>query len=272
MRPAEVLNVRDVQNGQGAQPPTLPAGAPAAKPTLGPRAGLIGGLAATAASMVPRSDDGSYLGEVKNNLLDTTTRIGTGMGAGTMAAAVIPPLAPILPVLGGIAGGAYDIGKKVWDGASNLAQLPSALLGGPDTRGANEALEAAMARNPQRATPEARAQLEAGKKAEAGTGAGAILTDMWNGRGDARSNNGESYAAAPQQAAAPAGPRQYTGPTGDEMAEFRRQTGTPFDPKSVNDKLNLERMRGKEETFDSAQANAYRRENPAYRPGQYSKG
>jgi hypothetical protein len=63
----------------------------------------------------------------------------------------------------------------------------------------------------------------------------------------------------------------FVGPSADEMAAFRKQTGTAFNPKSINDKLSLERMRGGEETFDSKQANAYRKANPEYRPGAYSR-
>jgi len=65
--------------------------------------------------------------------------------------------------------------------------------------------------------------------------------------------------------------REFTGPTSEEMAAFRKQTGTAYNPKSINDKLSLERMRGGEETFDSKQANAYRAANPNYRPGMYTR-
>ena len=69
----------------------------------------------------------------------------------------------------------------------------------------------------------------------------------------------------------PAPKGEFKGPSSDEMARFRKETGTPYDPKSVTDKLNLERMRGGEETFTSKQSREFRKSNPTYRPGQYVK-
>jgi glucose/arabinose dehydrogenase len=74
------------------------------------------------------------------------------------------------------------------------------------------------------------------------------------------------------EAAAKAAPKQFQMPSAEEMAAFRKQTGTAFNAKSINDKLSLERMRGGEETFDSKQANAYRAAHKDYRPGMYTKG
>lgn len=75
-------------------------------------------------------------------------------------------------------------------------------------------------------------------------------------------------------AQAPAGANKasdFQGPSAEEKARFRKQTGTPYDPKSITDKLNLERMRAGEQTFTSKQSREYRRSNPSYRPGQYVK-
>lgn len=69
----------------------------------------------------------------------------------------------------------------------------------------------------------------------------------------------------------PAPKAEFTGPTQEEMAAFRKQTGTRFNPLSVNDKLSLERMRAGEETFDSRQANEWRKAHQGYRPGMYSQ-
>lgn len=79
-------------------------------------------------------------------------------------------------------------------------------------------------------------------------------------------------AASAPATAAPVKPAGYQPPTAEEMARFRRETGTAFSSQSINDKLSLERMRAGEETFDTKQANAYRKANPNYRPGQYVKG
>lgn len=56
-------------------------------------------------------------------------------------------------------------------------------------------------------------------------------------------------------------------PTDEEKAEFKRQTGTSFNPTSVNDKLSLQRMRQGQQTFNSKQANAYRKSHPNWKPG-----
>jgi hypothetical protein len=74
---------------------------------------------------------------------------------------------------------------------------------------------------------------------------------------------------APAKPAAPKG--EFQGPSAEEKARFRKQTGTPYDPKSITDKLNLERMRAGEQTFTSKQSREFRRANPTYRPGQYVK-
>jgi hypothetical protein len=76
-------------------------------------------------------------------------------------------------------------------------------------------------------------------------------------------------APAATKPAAPKG--EFQGPSDEEMARFRKQTGTPYDPKSVTDKLNLERMRAGEQTFTSKQSREFRKSNPTYRPGQYVK-
>jgi hypothetical protein len=78
------------------------------------------------------------------------------------------------------------------------------------------------------------------------------------------------YDVKSASVASPAKPQGFQGPSAEEMARFRTETGTPFDPKSINDKLNMDRMRAGEDTFNSKQANAYRASNPNYRPGQYS--
>lgn len=77
----------------------------------------------------------------------------------------------------------------------------------------------------------------------------------------------------PEKAAASKGESQgeFQGPSAEEKARFRKQTGTPYDPKSITDKLNLERLRAGEQTFTSKQSREYRRANPGYRPGQYVK-
>jgi len=74
------------------------------------------------------------------------------------------------------------------------------------------------------------------------------------------------FRANPQiQKVAPTG--TYTPPSQDELTKFRRETGTNFNPNSVNDKLSLQRMRQGQETFNSKQANTYRKANPSWKPG-----
>lgn len=55
-------------------------------------------------------------------------------------------------------------------------------------------------------------------------------------------------------------------PSQQELAKFQKETGTPFNPKSVNDKLNLSLMRKGKSTLNSQQANSYRKANPNWTP------
>ena len=67
-------------------------------------------------------------------------------------------------------------------------------------------------------------------------------------------------------------PPSQSEPTDEEQAMFLNLTGTPFDPNSIADKLNLDRMRAGQSTLNSKQNRRYRQSNPDYRPGQYSQG
>ena len=73
------------------------------------------------------------------------------------------------------------------------------------------------------------------------------------------------FKANPQLAQNPAQVAS-SNPSQQELAKFQKETGTPFNPKSVNDKLNLSLMRKGKSTLNSQQANSYRKANPNWTP------
>lgn len=72
-------------------------------------------------------------------------------------------------------------------------------------------------------------------------------------------------AQAKQQAPVQAG-KAFVAPNANEEAEFKRQTGTPFNPKSANDRLSLSLLRKGKPTLNTKQANAYRKAHPNWTP------
>jgi hypothetical protein len=227
----------------------------------------VGGLAIGVANqLAPRFDESSYLGQAANNLRDTAANIGGGMVAGGP--------------LGGVIGGAIDIGtnlytagKEALDTYNYGKQSQAAIADSNRTMAARPVpLPTSLSVTPnagimngvQTPNPTAQSQITP-------------LNGISNGMPVAPGivNNpapvGQS-ATAPAAPAAPAAPKQFQMPSQEEMARFRKETGTRFNPKSINDKLSLERMRGGEQTFDSKQANAYRATHKDYRPGMYTKG
>jgi hypothetical protein len=262
MKPAQVLNVRTIPGTGGATaPPMLGAGraAAGAGSMLGRAIPFVGDVLQGAAYGY---EGGSVGRGVAAGLGSLAGRV-VGTAGGALTAPVTGPVGPIAGGLGVSAAGAYG-GAKLYD----------AVFGEPEVAPLNEAQEFQKRKDMQSGdSPElraARAQQTPAQLAERAEEA----------RRDTRSNYPSYFEPAASRLdpvvmkkdPAPAKPQGFQGPSSDEMARFRRETGTPFDPKSINDKLNLDRMRAGEETFNSKQASAYRRSNPNYRPGQYSSG
>lgn len=238
---------------------------------MGAARGLGGAAIEAVNSFAPRFSNDTYLGQAGNNLRDTAAHIGAGLTAGG--------------VLGGIGGGLYDIGKKVYDNAGTLAQLPGAIMGRDQSAASlqktTQGLKDAMQRHPENVNQGTYDQLATAQRQNArnftapmpaGVPEQGVINNAPVPQGMPAPVPMSQMPGAKAAAAAAPKPQGFQGPTDEEMAAFRKQTGTAFNAKSVNDKLSLERMRNGEETFDSKQANAYRAAHPGYRPGMYTQG
>jgi len=95
-----------------------------------------------------------------------------------------------------------------------------------------------------------------------------------SGNSPAVSVASQPVAPAPQPAAAPVQPQQvapktpaaFVTPNANELAKFRKETGTNFNPSSRNDKLSMSLLRKGKSTLNTQQANAYRKANPNWTP------
>jgi hypothetical protein len=228
------------------------------------------GLAIGAANAVlPKFNEDSYLGQAANNLRDTAANIGGGLAMGGP--------------LGGVIGGAIDLGEKAYGVGKEAYNY---VKGGIDSRNAiadsNRTMEERKAQMsaspslPPGLTVTPNAGIMNGLETLKPTAQSQItpLNGISNGMPVAPGivNNPAPVGQPATAPAAPAASKQFQMPSAEEMAAFRKQTGTAFNAKSINDKLSLERMRAGEETFDSKQANAYRAAHKDYRPGMYTKG
>jgi hypothetical protein len=214
-----------------------------------------------------------------------------GAGLGTLTAPVTGPFGTITGQLGGSMVGAYGAAKLYDKVTGTPLTAADGYLGEEPIP--VETPEASLARAAGTAPALADARRRAAQTGYDGDISRAKEIQDFQTRRAAQSGRPEDYRRAGMEPAIPAAatpsnavpkqaapsapsaptakPAQFQMPTADEMARFRKETGTPFNPKSINDKLSLDRMRAGEETFDSKQANAYRKANPGYRPGQYSK-
>jgi len=190
-----------------------------------------------------------------------------GAAGGALTAPVTGPVGPIAGEIGGSMAGAYGA-AKLYDMATGADQRMPA------------SVQQALANLDNRAVP-SRIDMPQGLTANTG-GAGDAMridapapgstTPQITRQTPAESGKYEIPSAAVSEPKAPAKPQGFQPPTAEELARFKKETGTAFSSQSINDKLSLERMRAGEETFDTKQANAYRKANPNYRPGQYVKG
>lgn len=290
MKPAQVLNVRTIPGTGGAAADAIPmleaGGAKAAG--VGSKLATVGSVGAKALPLVGdvlqgyANSEGSWGRGISAGLGSLAGRLAGG-AAGTATAPVTGPVGPIVGEIGGSFAGAAG-GAKLYD-----------MLTGADSYVNPDAVRRAEENASMRAVP---SNMTMGALANGSLSA--------NTRGSAPSMNLE-YAVDPAtkqvvttvppkierggptevpsaaispatvkpaapKPAAPAKPAGFQPPTQEELVRFRRETGTAFSPQSINDKLSIERMRAGEETFDTKQANAYRKANPNYRPGQYVKG
>lgn len=261
MKAADVLNVRTIPGTGGASAvPMLEAGGAGRAAGIGSK---LLGAASTVGKALPFVGDvlqGAAYGMDPNSNASTMGRIGRGVVAG---------LGSLGGRLAGAAGGtlvAPGVGTAVGSvggsigGAAGAASLYDALTE-PQTEPVNEAAEF-----------QKRMDMRTGDSPEARAARAQETPAQRTERAEvARRETKANYPSLfPEKAAASKG--EFQGPSAEEKARFRKQTGTPYDPKSITDKLNLERMRAGEQTFTSKQSREYRRANPSYRPGQYVKG
>lgn len=279
MKAADVLNVRTIPGtGGAAAAPALEAGAAGAGRAgagVGSRLLTAAGAVGKALPLVGDVLQGAIYG-YEGGSIGRGVAAGLGSFGGRLAGAaggtlVAPGVGTAVGSVGGSVGGAAGA-AKLYDmatGADDAYQNPAAV------RQAEE--NAAM-----RAVP-SRVDMPQGLTANTGGSGDAMRIDLPAPGSTApqvtRQEPGQpgkydvpSAATSKPKDAAPAKSSGFQGPSAEEMARFRKQTGTPYDPKSITDKLNLERMRAGEKTLTSKQSRDYRRANPDYRPGQYVKG
>ena len=215
----------------------------------------------------PRASDETYAGQVVNNLRDSAVRMGTGYAMGGP--------------LGAVGGGVYDLGRKFYDAGKEAYDYAKGAIQRPDLQAQREMQAGALnhPNNPPEAPHLPEVSVPASLSVTPNAG---IMNGIQTPHPTATSqitplngiSNGMPVAPGivnnPAPVGQPATGNGFHMPSQEEMARFRKETGTRFDSHSVNDKLSLERMRGGEETFNSKQANAYRAANPNYRPGSYS--
>lgn len=191
------------------------------------------------------------------------------------APAATQPKAPgLLDTAKSMASGAYHsvvdpIVNKVTEIKDSFGGVEDSIKGLQNTR---NQLQTSMVNNPQNVTQDTYNSLATADR-QIARATGANLPQGVPATGSIESAPVPQGMPAPVPLTSlPAAPKQFQMPSAEEMAAFRKQTGTAFNAKSINDKLSLERMRGGEETFDSKQANAYRATHKDYRPGMYTKG
>ena len=265
-------------------------------------AGLIGsGLAGAAVGagtyaagdrLLPRApEDGGYLHGVVNNLRDIGLAGAAGAAGGaTQGAIVSAPIGGIgaypgaltgaaAGLAGGIAGKIYGAGKDAYNYIKGGIDSRNAIADSNRTMAEHKAkMGSAPAAAPTPSMPAGLtvtpdAGIMNGIQTPKPTADSQItpLNGISNGMPVAPGVvNNPAPVGQPAPVAAPK-PQGFQGPSEEEMAAFRKQTGTAFNPKSINDKLSLERMRNGEETFDTKQANAYRAAHKDYVPGSYSR-
>lgn len=211
-------------------------------------------IQAAAYGMDPNSN-ASTMGRIGRGVAAGLGSFGGRVGGGIAGTAVAPGVGTAVGSVGGSIAG-----------AAGGAALYDSVFGEPEVAPRDEAAEFQKRMDMRTGdSPEARAaraQETPAQRIERGEVA----------RRETKANYPSLFAekeAAPAKPAAPKG--EFKGPSDDEMARFRKQTGTPYDPKSITDKLNLERMRAGEQTFTSKQSREFRKANPTYRPGQYVK-
>jgi len=275
MKPAQVLNVRTIPGTGGASAaPMLEAGG----------AGRAAGVGSRLAGM------GSMVGKALPFVGDVLQGAAYGYEGGSVGRGVAAGLGSLGGRVAGAAGGslvAPGVGTAVGSvggsvaGAAGAAKLYDMATGADSPYMNPEAMRQTEVNAANRAVP-SRIDMPQGLTANTG-GAGDAMRIDAPAPGSTtpqitRQANPQAPAAPLKydvksaSVSSPAKPQGFQAPSAEEAARFRRETGTPFDPKSINDKLNMDRMRAGEGTFNSRQANAYRAANPNYRPGQYSSG
>lgn len=277
MKPAQVLNVRTIPGTGGASAaPMLEAGGAGRAAGVGSRLAGMGSMVGKALPFVGDVLQGVAYGMDPNSNASTMGRIGRGVVAGLgslggrLAGAaggtlVAPGVGTAVGSVGGSIGGAAGA-AQLYDSLMESAPAAPAPLTAADkgmnlpTPAENQAYFRQKAAEVEATDP---------RKAAAFNLTAARATDPRQVNPETRAA-AEAVSQGADKAASQSG--AFQGPSAEEKARFRKQTGTPYDPNSITDKLNLERMRAGEQTFTSKQSREYRRANPSYRPGQYSSG
>ena len=260
-----------------------PAGAAPMASAGGVGSRLMGaaGMVGKAVPFIGDAIQAAAYGMDPNSNASTMGRIGRGAAAGlgsfggrVLGGAAGTAVAPGVGTAVGSVGGSVA-------GAAGGAALYDSLLGEPEVAPMDEAQEFQKRKDMQSGdSPELRERRTTGNL----SGLSHQTARAIDAQRDTRANYPSFFEPAatrlspvvmkkqvPEASSAPDKPQGFQGPSADEAARFRKETGTPYDPKSVTDKLNIERMRAGEQTFTSKQSREFRQSNPTYRPGQYVK-